>query len=286
MSTSPNAPETQEHDTYEAASTPRWVLIVFAVVFVMIGWLLYSDYQAKLAIQAEMDKANQRADLLAKQLDQMNGRIAELKGSLDVTTEKLGLTQTEIDRAKVLAQSIRKEQKAADEQITAQIGQVKQATEASASKLGEVSGGLAGAKTDIEATRKDLEATKSKLERSVGDMGVMSGLIAKNHDELEDLKRRGERNIFEFDLRKSNTPSRVGPIQVALKKVDVKKNKFTMDVIADDKRIEKKDKTVNEPVQFYVRGARPPYEIVVFEVSKDRAVGYLSTPKETGTPRQ
>jgi chromosome segregation ATPase len=286
MSMSPNAPESQEHYQYETATAPRWVLIVFAVVFVIIGWLLYSDYQAKQSIQAEMDKSNQRADLLAKQLDQMNGRIAELKGSLDVTTEKLGLTQTEIDRAKFLAQSIRKEQKAADEQITAEIGQVKQATEASATKLGEVSGGLAGAKSDIEATRKDLEATKGKLERSVGDMGVMSGLIAKNHDELEDLKRRGERNIFEFDLRKSNTPSRVGPIQVALKKVDVRKNRFTMDVIADDKRIEKKDKTVNEPVQFYVRGARPPYEIVVFEVSKDRAVGYLSTPKETGTPRQ
>lgn len=285
MSTSPNAPESQEHDPYEAASTPRWILIVFAVVFVMIGWLLYSDYQAKQAMQSETDKANQRADLLGKQLEQTNGRIAELKGSLDVTTEKLGLTQAEIDRAKGLAQSIRKEQKATGAELAAKIGQVKQATEASAAKLGEVSGGLAGAKTDIEATRKDLEATKMRLERSVGDMGVMSGLIAKNHGELEELKRRGERNIFEFDLRKSNTPSRVGPIQVALKKVDVKKNKFTMDVIADDKRIEKKDKTVNEPVQFYVRGARPPYEIVVFEVTKDRAVGYLSTPKETGTPR-
>ncbi len=286
MSTSPNAPGSQEHYQYETATAPRWVLIVFAVVFVIIGWLLYSDYQAKQSMQAEMDKSNQRADLLAKQLEQANVRIAELKGVLDVTSEKIQLTQSEIDRAKGLAQSIRKEQKAADEQITAQIGQVKQATEASATKLGEVSGGLAGAKSDIEATRKDLEATKGKLERSVGDMGVMSGLIAKNHDELEDLKRRGERNIFEFDLRKSKSPSRVGPIQLTLTKVDVKKNRFTMDVIADDKRIEKKDKTVNEPVQFYVRGARPPYEIVVFEVSKDRAVGYLSTPKETGAAKQ
>jgi len=286
MSTSPNAPESQEHDQYEAASTPRWILIVFAVAFVLIGWLMYADYQAKQAMQAELAETNQRADLLNEQLKDANERIAELKGLLDVTSEKIQLTQSEIDRAKALAQSIRKEQKVAGEELAAKIGQVKQVTEASVAKLGEVSGGLAGAKSDIEATRKDLEATKGKLERSVGDMGVMSGLIAKNHDELEDLKRRGERNIFEFDLRKSNTPSRVGPIQVALKKVDVKRNKFTMDVIADDKRIEKKDKTVNEPVQFYVRGARPPYEIVVFEVSKDRAVGYLSTPKETGAAKQ
>jgi len=285
MSTSPNAPQ-QEHYELESAATPRWILVVFVVVFVLIGWLLFADYQAKLALQAEVEKANQRTDLLAKQLEQANGQIADLNGELKVTSEKLGLTKEELERARALAQTIRKEQKLAGEELAAQIGQVKQKAEESAQKLGEVSGGLAGAKTDIEATRRDLEATKSKLERKIGDMDVMSGLIARNHEELEALKRVGERNIFEFDLRKSNTPSRVGPIQVALKKVDVKKNKFTMDVIADDRRIEKKDKTVNEPVQFYVRGARPPYEIVVFEVSKDRAVGYLSTPKEAGQPRQ
>jgi hypothetical protein len=286
MSTSPNAPESQEQYHYESASAPRWVMIVFVVVFVLLGWLLYADYQTKQSTQADMDKANQRADLLAKQLDQANGRLAELKGLLDVTSEKVKLTQAEIDRAKGLAQAIRKEQKESGAELSAKIGQVKQATEESAAKLGEVSGGLAGAKTDIAAINKDLEATKGKLERSVGDMGVMSGLIAKNHDELEDLKRRGERNIFEFDLRKSKTPSRVGPIQLTLTKVDVKKLKFNMDVIADDKRIAKENKTVNEPVQFYVKGARPPYEIVVYEVSKDRAVGYLSTPKDAGTPRQ
>ena len=286
MSTSPNAPEPQEQYNGDSASTPRWVMIVFVVVFVMIGWLLYANYQTKQSTQAEMDKANQRADLLAKQLDQANGRIAELKGLLDVTSEKIQLTQAEIDRAKGLAQTIRKEQKASGEALAAKIGQVKEATEASAAKLGEVSGGLAGAKTDIAATRADLEATKSKLERTTGDMGVMSGLIAKNHDEVEELKRRGERNVFEFDLRKSKTPSRVGPIQLTLTKVDVKKMKYNMDVVADDKRIAKENKTVNEPVQFYVKGARPPYEIVVYEVSKDRAVGYLSTPKEAGAPRQ
>jgi cell division protein FtsB len=284
MSTSPNAPE-QEQFQVETSSTPRWILVVFVVVFVALGWLVYSGYDARRTMQDEVAKANQRADLLAKQLDQSNSRIAELEGGLKVTMDNLKLTGTELDRAKALAQTIRKEQKSTGEQLAEEIGQVKRATEASAQKLGEVSGGLAGAKTDIEATRKDLEATKGRLERTVGDMGVMSGLIAKNKDELEELKRRGERNIFEFDIRKSKTPSRVGPIQLALTKVDVKKLRFTMDVIADDKRIEKKDKTVNEPVQFYVRGARPPYEIVVFEVSKDRAVGYLSTPKEAGPPR-
>jgi hypothetical protein len=111
-------------------------------------------------------------------------------------------------------------------------------------------------------------------------MGVMSGLIARNHEDLEELKRRGERNYYEFELRKSKTPSRVGPIMVRLKDVNTKRSRYTLDVIAEDKPIEKKDKTVGEPVQFLVGRQRPPYELVVFELSKDRAVGYLSTPKE------
>ncbi|MBI3668453.1 MAG: hypothetical protein HY237_01525 [Acidobacteria bacterium] len=185
--------------------------------------------------------------------------------------------------ARTLAQTIRKEQKASDERLVSQIGQVKQESEA---KLGQVSTDLGGAKTDIEATKKDLESTKSKLERTIGDLGVASGLIARNREDLEELKRRGERNIFEFDLRKSKTPQRVGPVQITLQKVDTKKFKYTMTVYADDKSIEKKDKTVNEPVQFYMKGARTPYEIVVFEVSKDRATGYLATPKEGAVTKQ
>jgi hypothetical protein len=109
---------------------------------------------------------------------------------------------------------------------------------------------------------------------------VQSGLIARNHDEVEELKRLGERDIFEFNLNKSSkAPEHVGPIQVALRKVDTKRYKYTLNVVADDKSIEKKDKTVGEPIQFYVRGARAPYEIVVFDLTKDSAKGYLSTPK-------
>ncbi len=281
MSTTPNIPESNQTQPYETAPTPRWIPILFAVAFALLAYLLYTVHASRSALQTELDKANQKSDLLAKQLDQANGRLAELKGQFEVTSEKLGLTRQELARARTLAQTIRKEQQASDEklatQFAAQIGQVKQESNA---KLGQISTEVSGAKGDIESTRKDLEATKTKLERTIGDLGVQSGLIARNHDELEELKQRGERNIFEFDLRKSKTPQKIGPIQAQLKKVDTKKFRYTVDVIADDKHIEKRDKTVNEPVQFYVRGARAPYEIVVFELSKDRATGYLSTPKE------
>jgi hypothetical protein len=111
-------------------------------------------------------------------------------------------------------------------------------------------------------------------------LGVQSGLIARNHEEVEELKRLGERNIFEFKIKKSNQMQRVGPIQVTLRKVDPKKYKYTVNVLADDKNIEKKDKTAGEPIQFYVHGARAPYEIIVFDVTKDQISGYLSTPKD------
>jgi len=112
-------------------------------------------------------------------------------------------------------------------------------------------------------------------------MGVMSGLIARNHDDLEELKRRGERNYYEFTLVKSKSPQRVGPVQISLSKTDPKKSKYTMTVFVDDKTIEKRDKTTGEPVQFYVAHARTgPYEIVVFDLGKSQATGYLSTPKD------
>src|SRR5260370_33368376 len=110
----------------------------------------------------------------------------------------------------------------------------------------------------------------------------MSGLIARTHEDLDELRRRGERNIFAFTLQESKNGQQVGHIQIFLQKVDAKKQRYAITVNADDKSIEKKDKTVGEPVQFYVKGQRSPYEIVVFEVAKDRATGYLTTPKDAG----
>src|SRR5207245_9096969 len=128
------------------------------------------------------------------------------------------------------------------------------------------------------------EATKGKLDRSMGDMNVMSGLIAHNRDDLEELRRRGDRNYYEFTLQKSKNGQRVGPVQISLNRTDPKKSKYTITVIADDKTIEKKDKTSGEPVQFYVKGSArmAPYEIVVFEVGKNQITGYLATPKGGG----
>jgi chromosome segregation ATPase len=282
MSISPNVPEPKESFEYEAASTPRWIIVVFVAAFGLIGYLLYAGNSARTALQSELAQANSKQAVLAVQIDQVNTRVAELKGQLEVTTQKLGFTQAELAQARALAQNIRQTQKESDEKLTAQIGQVKQDTE---TKIGQVSTDLTGAKGDITATKQDLEATKAKLTSTVGDLGVQSGLIARNQEELEQLKRSGERNIFELHLTKSKTPTHVGPIQVRLTKTDPKRFKYTLLVTADDKTIEKKDKTADEPVQFYIRNVPKPYEIVIFDVTKDKINGYLSTPKEASSAR-
>jgi chromosome segregation ATPase len=265
----------------ETSSTPRWILILFVIAFLFVIYLTYASVTSRQALQKGFDDSNKHEQALAAELDKTNARIADLKGEMDVTTQKLGLTQDELAHARALAQQVRKDQKQSDEQLKTQIGAVQADT---ATKFGEVSTELSGTKSDVAATKADLEATKAKLSSTVGDLGVQSGLIARNHEEVEELKRLGERNIYEFKIKKSNQMQRVGPIQVTLRKVDTKKYKYTMNVLADDKTIEKKDKTAGEPVQFYVHGSRAPFEIVVFDVTKDQIGGYLSTPKDSAPP--
>ena len=276
MSSSPNAPAEGETYHVEAPATPRWIFVAFVLLLAGVGYSIYAEQASRKSLEADIAAGNQRAQMLAAKLEEADSQLADLKGKLDVTSDKLGLTEEELGKARQASQTLKKQQVESDKELQAKLGKLQ---EESAAKLGKVSADVSGAKSDIEATRKDLEATKGRLERTVGDMGQMSGLIARNKEEVEELKRRGERNIFEFDIQKSNTPQRIGPIQVRLKKVDTKRLKYTMDVIADDKTVEKKDKTVNEPVQFVSRASRSLQEIVVFELTKDRAVGYLSTPK-------
>ena len=282
MSISPQAPEPREPETYETAGTPRWIIALFVVAFGAMGYLLYAGNSAKSKLETDLAQANSKAQILSAQIDTTNSRVADLKGQLEVTTQKLGFTQAELAQARALAQNIRQTQKESDDKLATQLGQMKADAD---TKFGQVNTDLTGAKTDISTTKQDLEATKAKLTSAVGDLGVQSGLIARNQEEVEQLKRAGERNIFELHLTKSKTPTHVGPIQVTLTKTDPKRFKYTLTVVADDKTIEKKDKTADEPVQFYIKGASRPYEIVVFEVSKDKVNGYLATPKDVGTAR-
>ena len=281
MSISPNVPSPQESCHYESTGSPRWITVLFVVLFLAVGALGFFGYSQVSRLSQDLSKAQEQNKVLSAQLEQANSRLADLKGIVDVTQQKVGMTAAEVAQAKSRAESIRKDQLAADQKLATQLTQVQQESD---QKIGAVATDLGGAKKDIEATRNDLESTKGKLEHTMGDMGVMSGLIARNHDDLEDLKRRGDRNYYEFTIPKSKNPQRVGPIQVKLDKTNQKKSQYTMTVYVDDRAIEKKDKTAGEPVQFYVKGAARmfPYEIVVFDVGKNQVNGYLATPKDAG----
>jgi hypothetical protein len=282
MSISPNVPTPQESYHYESTGTPRWIAGLFGVLIVAVLVLGYMGHSAQAQLQADLTKAQDQNKLLGDLLKESNARLADLKANMEVTQQKVGLTAAELAKTKSRAEAIRKEQQDSDQKLSTQLTQVRQE---STQKIGEVATDLGGAKKDIESTRSDLETTKGKLDRATGDMGVMSGLIAHNRDDLEDLKRRGDRNYYEFKVAKSKTPQRVGPVQLTLNKVDQKKAKYTMTVFVDDRSIEKRDKTAGEPVQFYLKGAArmTPYEIVVFDVGKNDINGYLSTPKDAGS---
>jgi septal ring factor EnvC (AmiA/AmiB activator) len=280
MSISPNVPSPQESYHYENAGTPRWIAVLFGVLFAAVAVVAYVGHTAQSKLESDVSKQEDQNKVITAQLEQANTRLADLKGHLEVTEQKIGMTRAEVAQANSRAEAIRKDQINSDKKLTDQLGAVQKESE---EKIGAVATDVTGAKKDIESTKSDLEATKSKLERASGDMGVMSGLIARNHDDLEDLKRRGERNYYEFTLKKAKSPQRVGPIQLNVNKTDQKKSKYTMTVFVDDRQIEKKDRTAGEPVQFYVGSSRSaPYEIVVFQVGKDQLTGYLSTPKEGG----
>jgi chromosome segregation ATPase len=179
-----------------------------------------------------------------------------------------------------LARQIQAEEAKVQQQVSSEISEVKTSANTANAKIADVSTDVGGVKTQVSATQAELQKTIADLHSTRGDLGVQSGLIATNAQELQALKRLGERNYFEFKLGKTKVPQRVGDITLKLKSADTKKNKYTVEVMADDKLTEKKDKNVNEPIQFYSSKARQPYEIVVNQVQKDLIVGYLATPKE------
>ncbi len=204
----------------------------------------------------------------------------ELETARRQATVAVGQAKVEaIKKTEQLTAALADEQRRQHAQVTTQLSEVKQATSEANTKIGAVSTDVTAVKSDVASTRAELEKTVADLKRMNGDMGEMSGLIATNGKELSALKQLGDRNYFEFNLKKTKAPQKVGDVAVLLKKTDPKKNKYTVEVIADDKRVEKKDKNANEPVQFYVAKARQPYELVVNDIKKDQIVGYLATPK-------
>ena len=220
--------------------------------------------------------------LLEQRVQTLNAELAALQG-----TEASARTALQQARAQAKKQSEELANRIEDQQkqVADSISQLKESTD---STINAVSGDVStvktdvtGVKTDLASTKDGLEKTGADLKRVVGDMGVLSGLIATNSKDLETLRALGERNYLEFKLSKKEPATKLAGVALTFKKADPNHNRYTMDVFADDKHVEKKDRTINEPVQVYMGNNRQPYEIVVNQVKKDEISGYVSTPKMT-----
>lgn len=269
---------------YVEPKPPMWLVgVAVAALLAALGGLLWSfalqnhltDAEAKLAA------SNQQNATLSERIDDTNERM---KAQGQALAQSVGLTQKQLeDKSDQLVAA----QKSAQAQ-TARLAREQKATEqqvgAVQNDVSTVKSDVGGVKTDVASTQADLAATKTQLTRVMGDAGVMSGLIATNHDELEQLKHKGDRNYYEFTLHKGAPAENVGTIKLALRKVDVKHSKYTLTVSSDDKSIEKKDRTLDEPVQFYSGKTPALFEIVVNSISKNTVTGYLSTPKNAPAP--
>ena len=244
----------------EPSNTLRNILIVVAAVYMVVSLYFIFDMRGRLttvetAEKAAEDSAATHNAAIMKRLGMTEDSLKEQNEQL---ASKLGETQKEVaSRTSQLAA----QQKASEQRLRQESEQQISAVN---SEVGGVKTEVAGAKTDIASTRTDLEATKMKLDKTIGDLGVQSGLIAHTKDELEYLKHKGDRNYYEFTLKKGAKPQPVSTVSLQLKKVDAKKGKYTMNVIADDRTIEKKDRNVMEPIQFYTGRDRNLYELVVF----------------------
>lgn len=273
---------------------PVWLALLGAGVLAAGGASLYQANQASGLRQqfaaAQHDNAALRAELsdtdasLRKSLDSMK---AELDQAREETSASLQKTQgVATRRADLAASRIAKQQEERNKQLAEELDQVKASNLEASNKLNGITDDVTSVKsdvgsvrTDVASAKTDIQDTRSELMRARGDMGMMSGLIATNSTEIKRLREMGDRNIYEFTISKKGEMQKVGDIQIALRKADVKHNRYTLDLLADDKRVEKKDRGINEPVQFYTSKARVPYELVVNQVGKDKIVGYLATPK-------
>ena len=260
----------------QTAGTPRWVGLAVAIIAVLslvglgVGWSAINH--ANTLEQSTQASLKQTNDALGQRLTKAEDQNQQLQSDLKVVTDKLNVTQSELVAARKQTKSatVAYEKKLSGLQNSVQ---TELATKANNDDVNKLNG-------DVNGVKGDLDATKNSIQMARSEMGT---LIARNHDEIDQLRRMGQRDYFEFSLTRKSGAQKVGSIQVELKDTNVKKNRYTVNVLADDKSFEKKDRSVNEPIFFYTGGSRAALELVINKVTKTGATGYLSLPKSAGT---
>jgi type II secretory pathway pseudopilin PulG len=263
-------------------AAPRWVGIVVVVLAIVslaalgVGWTASNRANAlQQTLAAQTRQFSQSDDVTNQRLAKAEDTNAQLQGELSVVTDKMKLTESELGRARSQTKKIKDEDAQQLTDLTNNVnGQL--ATKASVDDVNKLGTDVTGVKTDLDATKDNLNMTR-------GEFGT---LIAKNHDEVEELRRLGERDYYEFTIDKKNTREKVGSLMVELRGVNSKKSQYSVSIFVDDQLHEKKNLSANEPLYFFQNGSRAPLEFVVNAIGKDKIVGYLSVPKAGGAHAQ
>lgn len=279
-----------------AYSRSSWVHFLVSGVVLLMSVVFYQSSQAEAlrreVAQLRKDNSALRANL-SKSDRALQDAVADFHKELDEFHAELATASAETGEAKADAvrhadelisrlERKRRQQEEQERQLTAELNKVKQSAVENSTRLNGISSAVGSVRSEVESVRSATKQASSGLQQTRGDMGMMSGLIATNAEEIQMLRDLGDRNVYEFTLTKPEGMQRVGDIQVQLDKTDAKQNRFTLRIQAADQLVEKRDKTINEPVQFYVPGkGSHPYELVVNQVRKNLIKGYLATPKLT-----
>jgi chromosome segregation ATPase len=263
------------HSEEHHSTAGKWILTALAIAYVAGSLYLLFDMRGKL------DKVTQDQTTSQKQMVDLTKRMQSAEADSETLAQQLGMTKKEL---KTRADELQHQQQAASARSAAQAAELKKDVGAVAGEVGSVKTDVGGVKTDVAATKASLESTIAQLQHTIGDLGVQSGLIANTRSDLDALKHRGDRQYYEFTLLKGAKSQAFSTVGLQLKKTDPKKGKYTLNVTADDKTIEKKDKNQSEPVQFYTGREHMLYELVVWTVDKNKITGYLSTPKNAPLP--
>jgi len=255
-----------------ASSGGKALSLLVLLLLVISGINLYLAISARMKADDSLAKHTDELNLLTRRLDSSDERYAQLSGQFRV---KLGLSQQEIQRARALAAGIQKQQQDAVLELNEAIA--KKASTDDVNKLqADSNAKISGLSGDLAGTKKDLEATKEAL---MGTKGELTGAIARTHDELVALAHRTDRDYFEFNLARKGAKQKIGTLMVELARTNPKKNQYSINLYFDDKRTERKDKSINEPLYFYMQGASSALEMVINKLGKDSITGYVSAPK-------
>ena len=274
------------------SSVPPVAIALLLGIALLAGAQVYTLLQLnefREDVGSRIDTHDERLALLdgnvARTSSELESRVGEVRSLVESTEEELATRTKEVEsrvlgETKTLQKEIEETRETSQAKITEVGGKLAEYQETTTTEVGALGGRVDTVKQEVEANRAELEKTIAALTSVKGDLGVQSGLIATNAGELEALKRLGERNYYEFNLAKTKRPQRVGPVSIKLSGTDRKRNRYSIELWADDKRIVKRRKTLLEPVQFYVQGARVPYELVVNQIDNGNIGGYLATPKD------